>query len=68
MTRPPSKLWKNGFSESISLPKGMLLSGENPLHDYVLTLGSMGDDTPPAGCQELFCSFNALLLGYGVII
>jgi hypothetical protein len=26
-----------GFSESLSLPKGTLLSGENPLHDYVLT-------------------------------
>jgi hypothetical protein len=32
----------------------------------VITLGSMGDGTPPAGCQELFCSFSALLLGYGV--
>jgi hypothetical protein len=37
MTRPPSKLWKKGFFESLSLPKGMLLSGEHPLHDYVVT-------------------------------
>jgi hypothetical protein len=30
MTRPSTKLWKNGFSESLSSPKGTLLSGEYP--------------------------------------
>jgi hypothetical protein len=29
-------------------------------------LGSMGDGLLPVRCQELFCSFSALLLGYGV--
>jgi hypothetical protein len=32
----------------------------------VITLGSMGDGLLPVRCQELFCSFSALLLGYGV--
>jgi hypothetical protein len=39
MMRPPFKLWKKGLSEALSWPKGMLLSGEHPLHDYVLTGG-----------------------------
>jgi hypothetical protein len=37
MMHPPSKLWKKGLSEALSWPKGTLLSGEHPLHDYVLT-------------------------------
>jgi hypothetical protein len=67
MTRPPYKLWESGFLEFLSSPKGRFFRRVPPNHNYVLTLGSMGDDMPPVGFQELLCCFSALLLGYGVI-
>jgi hypothetical protein len=67
MMHPPSKLWESGFFGSFFFAQGTLLQESTPSHNYVLTLGSMGDGTPPTGCRELLCCFSALLLGYGVI-
>jgi hypothetical protein len=61
--RIEAKLWVF-FSFLPFLRQGANFLGKHPpLQINVITLGSMGDGLLPVRCQELFCSFSALLVG-----